>query len=73
MQRFVAFQPADEQIDAAPDRFEREDEAFFARVREGYAQRLAQSPQRFVRLDASGPREAVWTQIVDALQQRPWW
>ena len=57
----------------APDRFEREDEAFFARVREGYAQRLAQSPQRFVRLDASGPREAVWTQIVDALQQRPWW
>ncbi|HPO21004.1 MAG TPA: dTMP kinase, partial [Rubrivivax sp.] len=37
----------------APDRFEREDEAFFERVREGYAQRLAQSPQRFVRLQAS--------------------
>lgn len=57
----------------APDRFEREDEAFFERVREGYAQRLAQSPQRFVRLQASHPRDAVWAQLVDALEQRPWW
>ena len=57
----------------APDRFEREDEAFFTRVRDGYAQRLAQSPQRFVRLNAAGAREAVWAQIVGALQQRPWW
>ncbi|HOM15324.1 MAG TPA: dTMP kinase [Rubrivivax sp.] len=57
----------------APDRFEREDEAFFERVREGYAQRLAQSPQRFVRLQASHARGAVWAQIVDALERRPWW
>lgn len=57
----------------APDRFEREDEAFFARVREGYAQRLALAPQRFVRLDATGRPDEVWVRIVDALQQRPWW
>ena len=57
----------------APDRFEAQDAAFFARVREGYAQRMAQAPQRFVRLDASAGRDDVWAQIVHALEQRPWW
>ena len=57
----------------APDRFEREDEAFFTRVRDGYAQRQAQSPERFVRLDAARTREQVWAQIVGALEQRRWW
>ena len=57
----------------APDRFEREDESFFGRVREGYAQRMTQAPQRFVRVDAAAARDAVWTQIVHALEQRRWW
>ena len=57
----------------APDRFERQDSAFFARVRDGYAQRMKQAPQRFVRLDASAERGQVWTQIQLALEQRPWW
>ncbi len=57
----------------APDRFEAQDAAFFARVREGYAQRMAQAPQRFVRLDASAGRDDVWAQIVHTLEQRPWW
>lgn len=57
----------------APDRFERQDEAFFARVRDGYAQRMARSPERFARLDASDERSAVWTQIERVLEQRPWW
>jgi dTMP kinase len=56
-----------------PDRFEREDEAFFARVNHGYAQRMADAPQRFVRLDASAEPAAVWAQIEGALVQRPWW
>jgi dTMP kinase len=56
-----------------PDRFERQDAAFFARVREGYARRMAQARQRFVRIEASAPREAVWAQIEQALEQRPWW
>ena len=57
----------------APDRFERQDLDFFTRVREGYAQRMTQPPQRFVRLDASTDRDNVWAQIEQALEQRPWW
>ncbi len=57
----------------APDRFEQQDTTFFARVRDGYAQRMAQAPQRFVRLDAAADRAAVWAQIQQALEQRPWW
>jgi dTMP kinase len=57
----------------APDRFEQQDTAFFARVRSGYAQRMAQAPQRFVRLNADADRGAVWAQIAKALEHRPWW
>ena len=57
----------------APDRFERQDLDFFTRVRDGYAQRMTQAPQRFVRLDASTDRDNVWAQIEQALEQRPWW
>ena len=56
----------------APDRFESQDMAFFERVRDGYAQRMAQAPQRFVRLDASAGRDAVWAQIERAVAQRAW-
>ncbi|HYN58326.1 MAG TPA: dTMP kinase [Rubrivivax sp.] len=56
-----------------PDRFERQDEDFFARVRDGYVQRMAQAPERFVRLDASAARAQVWAQIERALEQRRWW
>ncbi len=57
----------------APDRFEQLDTAFFTRVRHGYAQRMAQAPQRFLRLEADADRAAVWTQIEKALEQQPWW
>lgn len=57
----------------SPDRFEQQDTAFFSRVREGYARRMAQDPHRFVRLDAAAERAAVWVQIQQALEQRPWW
>jgi dTMP kinase len=56
----------------AADRFESEDEVFFERVREGYAARAAAAPGRFIRIDALQPREAVWTQIALALQERGW-
>jgi len=56
----------------APDRFERQDLDFFTRVRDGYAQRMATAPQRFVRLDAAAERDAVWGQIEQALEQRGW-
>lgn len=56
----------------AADRFESEDEVFFERVREGYAARAVAAPGRFIRIDALQPREAVWTQIALALQERGW-
>jgi len=37
----------------APDKFERESEAFFARVRAEYLRRAAEAPDRFVLIDAA--------------------
>jgi dTMP kinase len=56
----------------APDRFESQDETFFARVDAGYAARCAAAPARFVPVDASAERAAVWAQIEAALLQRGW-
>ncbi len=56
----------------APDRFEQQDEAFFDRVRHGYAQRMHGAPLRFVRIDAGVERDAVWRQIEQALESRQW-
>lgn len=55
-----------------PDRFEAQPVEFFARVAQGYADRAAVAPQRFARLDAAQPREAVWAQLADVLVQRGW-
>ena len=53
-----------------PDRFEAQDEAFFHRVSAGYAARAAADARRFVRIDASRDRDAVWQQVQAALQMR---
>jgi dTMP kinase len=54
----------------APDRFESEDVAFFARVRSGYAARAAAQPERFARIDATPLPAEVWTQVQAALEAR---
>jgi dTMP kinase len=56
-----------------PDRFESQDLAFFERVSAGYAQRVAQAPQRYARLDAERDKAAVWAQIEAAVQARGGW
>ncbi len=56
----------------APDRFEQQDLEFFNRVRAGYQSRMDASPQRFVRIDAAQPLDAVSQQIVAALEARRW-
>lgn len=56
----------------APDRFERQDVAFFNRVRAAYAARAEQAPARFVRLDAAAPLAEVGRQIRQVLEARGW-
>jgi dTMP kinase len=55
----------------APDRFESEDTAFFARVQAGYAARRAADPLRVVRLDAGQDRAAVWAQVLSTVAALP--
>ena len=55
-----------------PDKFEAQPLEFFRKVVLGYAQRAAQFPQRFVRIDASKERHKVWQQITSAMVRRGW-
>ena len=59
-QRLMASQPK-------PDRFEREDFAFFERVRSAYLQRAAAASRRIVVIDASRPLEIVKNTLENAL------
>jgi len=56
-----------------PDRLERLDDAFFGRVRAGYARRRAEHPQRIVCIDAHGSPQSVWTQVEREVSGRGWW
>lgn len=56
----------------APDKFEAQPLDFFTRVASGYLQRLRAQPERFTRIDADSTREAVWLQVVQAIQNRGW-
>lgn len=56
----------------APDKFESEPQAFFERVAAGYAQRAAEAPRRFVRIDADVAVEEVWRQVETACRVRGW-
>lgn len=54
----------------SPDKFERESAAFFTLVAQGYAQRAAAQPQRFVRIEAHQALSAVWADVCAALAAR---
>ena len=55
-----------------PDRFEAQPVDFFRLVAQGYADRAAQAPNRFVRIDAAQSRHKVWQQITSAMVRRGW-
>lgn len=55
-----------------PDKFEAQPVEFFRRVVAGYAARMQQDPQRFARIDAAQSREAVWQDVLNAVQTRGW-
>ena len=51
-----------------PDKFEAQPQAFFEKVIAGYARRAAQAPQRFARIHADQPPEAVRVEVLAALR-----
>ncbi|MCX7946055.1 MAG: dTMP kinase [Hydrogenophilus sp.] len=54
------------------DRFEGEEQAFFARVRAGYQERAAADPGRYVVLDARAGVDQLSAAVVAEVQQRGW-
>ena len=52
------------------NRFEQENRAFFASVREGYMAIAAREPERVLAVDASGTPEQTHTKIVDTVRKK---
>ena len=50
------------------DRFEREDIAFFSRVRDAYIERVRQQPERYYLIDAAPPSTVVKASIMEVLK-----
>ena len=55
---------------ADPDRFEREQTAFFERVRAAYLERARQAPQRIEVIDATASPDAIRSRIADVVATR---
>ena len=51
-----------------PDKFESQSVQFFERVANGYAQRLAGDPARFVRIEANQSAPLVWLEVLAAVR-----
>jgi len=52
-----------------PDKFESQPQSFFQAVRDGYAKRLQENPSRFAQIDANQAREAVWSDVLQAVER----
>jgi dTMP kinase len=52
-----------------PDKFESQPISFFQNVRDGYARRLQEMPQRFAHISADQPRDAVWQDVLTAIEK----
>ena len=55
-----------------PDKFEAQPVEFFRRVSDGYLNRMLACPSRFARIDADNTRDAVWRDVLQAVQARGW-
>lgn len=51
-----------------PDKFESQPQSFFQAVRDGYAKRMQENPSRFAQIDANQAREAVWSDVLQAVE-----
>ncbi len=56
----------------APDKFESQPVEFFRRVANGYLKRMEASPARFARIKADNTRDAVWQDVLQAVQTKGW-
>ena len=52
-----------------PDKFESQPQSFFQAVRDGYAKRMQEAPARFAQIAADQSREAVWVDVLHAIEQ----
>ena len=55
-----------------PDKFEAQPVEFFRRVSDGYLNRMLACPSRFARINADNTRDAVWRDVLQAVQVRGW-
>ncbi|MGQ2981713.1 MAG: dTMP kinase, partial [Polaromonas sp.] len=55
-----------------PDKFEAQPVEFFRRVAQGYADRRAQDPARFARINAARAREEVWHAVYQVFADKGW-
>ena len=55
-----------------PDKFEAQPVEFFRRVAQAYAGRLQARPERFARIDAALPRDAVWLDVKQVFVAKGW-
>ena len=52
-----------------PDKFESQPQSFFQAVRDAYAKRMQEAPARFAQIAADQSREAVWADVLHAIEQ----
>jgi dTMP kinase len=53
-----------------PDKFEAQPVEFFASVAAGYQKRMDENPERFAKINAHQSREAVWADVLQAVESK---
>jgi dTMP kinase len=53
-----------------PDKFEAQPVEFFRKVAAGYQKRMDENPSRFAKINANQSREAVWAEVLQAVESK---